>query len=434
MKANKEFRRVFLIAGSEPLGSAGMQADIKAISACGAFAAAALTTIVNEDTHGVKGIFAIPEDMVSGQSHSYLSDVKAHCIKTGMLFSRSLIECVANVLTHYREVPMVIDPVMVDTNGYRLIEEDAVEAYKQFLFPLAAIITPNSREAELLLHHPITIDSANEDLKTLCQWGNAVIVKSVHQGNKLYDFFYDPKTKIQRVYTKERIDTHNVNGSGDSFASAIAAYIARGYHIEDAVERAEHFIQNAISEGAQYAFGCGFGPVCQLYESVVDNEREDIAYQCSLLEKNFKKEQLIEEQKTLCSKLLKHPDIIKAKVILGYIAKEGQIDITEAMNLLAKEKRVVVPMMDKNDIYLVEYSVEPGKEPKVFKDYHMIEAALIPFDVVDYEGHWHREDRTLYEKLFFAMVNAHKIAVVSSCRKVGRLPFKAKETPIDEVL
>lgn len=430
MKTEKEFRRVFLIAGSEPLGSAGLQADIKAISACGAFAASAVTTIVNEDTRSVKGIFTIPEEMVSGQSHSYLADVKAHCIKTGMLFSRNLISCVADILKKYPDVPKVIDPVMVDSNGVRLIEEDAIEAYKQLLFPMAEIITPNAREAKLLLGHEISDETLLCDLKELSRWGNKLIVKSVQKDGKLFDYYYDPKVGKAKAYMKQKVDTHNVNGSGDSFASAIAAFIARGYRVKDAIARAEEFIRGAITEGAGYSFGSGFGPVCQFYSSVIDNEREDIAYKCGLLGENVREEDFLKEQKRLCRAVLDHPEVMKAEVILGYEPQKGQISLVEALDELAKVKQVVIPHETDKGICLVSYN----DHSKPFNEYHKIEVALIPMDVADREGHWHRSNRAEYEKLFFAMTRAYKIGVVPSYRLVRQLPFKRKETPLDEVM
>jgi len=255
----KALNIVFLIAGSEPLGSAGMQADIKAITACGGYAACALTAIVDEDTQRVKNIFHMPVDLITSQAESFLGDIGANCIKTGVLPSKAIIEGVAGVLRQYPSIPKVIDPVVVNSVGEKLVKDDAIQAYMNLLFPLATLITPNRREAEVLLGRKIV--NIREDIKELGRWGNSVIVKSLEYGNMLSDFLYNAETGEVLEFTKPRIDTNNVNGTGDSFSSAIATYIAKGYSLNDAVAKGEEFINRAISLGAEYEFGHGFGPV-----------------------------------------------------------------------------------------------------------------------------------------------------------------------------
>jgi phosphomethylpyrimidine kinase len=256
-----EHHIVFLIAGSEPLGSAGIQADIKAISACGGYAAGAITCIVDEDTVNVKDIITIPIKMIESQCHSFLGDVGANCIKTGMLYSKDVIHSVAGVLQHYKNTDIVVDPVMVSSAGYRLLKEEAVNCYMNELFPLARIITPNRHEAEVLLGHKLDINNLEEDLKKLTRWGNAVIVKSVEdkEKGKINDCFYDPTTNNLQIFSKKHVNTNNRNGTGDTFASAIATYIARGFKLIDAISFAEDYIQKAIEIGANYDFGAGFG-------------------------------------------------------------------------------------------------------------------------------------------------------------------------------
>lgn len=267
--SKKQLSIVFLIAGSEPLGSAGMQADIKAITACGGYAACALTGIVDEDTRRVKSVTPLPVELVVSQAESFLEDVGAQCIKTGVLPTADIIHGVAGVLKRYPNAPKVIDPVIVDSNGVQLVSDGSIDAYKEELFPLATLITPNFREAEVLLKRKIT--NIEEDIKELGQWGNSVVVKSmesqVYLGHgssaqdMLSDFFYDAKTGKVREFRKRRIATHNVNGTGDSFSSAIATYLAKGYDLEKAVEKGEEFIGKAIALGAEYEFGHGYGPV-----------------------------------------------------------------------------------------------------------------------------------------------------------------------------
>jgi len=265
----KSLNTVFLIAGSEPLGSAGMQADIKAITACGGYAACAVTSIVDEDTRHVKSIFHLPVDLIVSQAESFLGDVETGCIKTGVLPSEEIIHGVAGVLRQYSHIPKVIDPVIVNSVGEKLVADSAIEAYKQLLFPLATLITPNRREAEVLLGRPIR--NVREDIRELGSWGSSVIIKSMRYGTMLSDFLFNAQTGEVLEFTKPRIDTHNVNGTGDSFSSAIATYIATKYPLNDAVRKGEEFISRAISLGAEYEFGHGFGPVhpCFMEDKVV---------------------------------------------------------------------------------------------------------------------------------------------------------------------
>ena len=265
----KQLNIVFLIAGSEPLGSAGMQADIKAITACGGYAACALTGIVDEDTRKVKSVTPLPAELVVSQAESFLGDVGAQCIKTGVLPTAEIIDGVAELLKRYPNVKKVIDPVIVDSNGVQLVSNESIDAYKEKLFPIATLITPNFREAEVLLKRKIT--NISEDIKELGQWGNSVIVKSMESQvmagrsmpaqDMLSDFLYNAETGEVREFRKRRIATHNVNGTGDSFSSAIATYLAKGYGLNEAVEKGEAFISKAIALGAEYEFGHGYGPV-----------------------------------------------------------------------------------------------------------------------------------------------------------------------------
>ena len=265
----KQLNIVFLIAGSEPLGSAGMQADIKAITACGGYAACALTGIVDEDTRKVKSVTPLPAELVVSQAESFLGDVGAQCIKTGVLPTAEIIDGVAELLKRYPNVKKVIDPVIVDSNGVQLVSNESIDAYKEKLFPIATLITPNFREAEVLLKRKIT--NISEDIKELGQWGNSVIVKSMESQvmagrsmpaqDMLSDFLYSAEAGEVREFRKRRIATHNVNGTGDSFSSAIATYLAKGYGLNEAVEKGEEFISKAIALGAEYEFGHGYGPV-----------------------------------------------------------------------------------------------------------------------------------------------------------------------------
>ncbi len=264
----KEYQKVLCIAGSECLGSSGVQADLKAISACGAFGAGSLTCLVNMSTTKVKDIMPLPEDFVTSSIRSFLDDVKADAIKTGMLFTKPLIDRIGSTLLDYPEIPKVVDPVMVAATGDRLIELEAIEAYKESMFPVATLITPNFKEACLLLGHEFGKEDLQADMDYLCRWGNAAIVKSFHQDGKFMDVFSSGQGQPLRLFEKRFIETKNVNGTGCTFSSSIAAFIARGFALEEAVAHAEDYIGKAIEEGAKYHFGAGNGPVCHFYNEM----------------------------------------------------------------------------------------------------------------------------------------------------------------------
>lgn len=246
--------KVFLIAGSEPLGSAGVQADIKAITRCGGWAAAALTCIVDEDVNRIKGIHHLPTELIVSQAESFLSTVGADCIKTGVLPSAEIIRGVAGILRQYNSSPILVDPVIVNFAGEQLVSDDAITAYKEDLFPLATIITPNFREAEFLLGHKLC--NIEEDLKWLSNWGCSVIVKSVDEGDYLVDYLYDRNKGTVTPHPKKKLHLTDRNGTGDTLASAIATHLAKGEDLQTAVERAEAYMQYFLA-GPRYYISVG---------------------------------------------------------------------------------------------------------------------------------------------------------------------------------
>lgn len=266
--------KVFLIAGSEPLGSAGVQADIKAITRCGGWAAAALTCIVDEDVNRIKGIHHLPTDLIVSQAESFLSTVGADCIKTGILPTEEIIRAVAGVLKSLPNLPLkgklddslpvregregscpiLIDPVIVNFAGEQLVSDDAIAAYKNELFPIATLITPNVREAEFLLGHAIS--DPEQDLRKLSEWGCSVLVKSVEKGKYLVDYLYDHTTGVLTPHPKKRLELDDRNGTGDTLASAIATYLAKGDSLATAVERAEAYMSYFLA-GPRYYISVG---------------------------------------------------------------------------------------------------------------------------------------------------------------------------------
>ncbi len=232
--------KVFLIAGSEPLGSAGVQADIKAITKLGGWAAAALTCIVDEDTSHIKSITPLSPSLIASQAESFLGSVGADCIKTGVLPSVEIIEAVAEVLAHHKGVPTLVDPVVVNFAGEQLVSDAAIDAYKQLLFPLSTLITPNRREAEVLLGHAIS--DVESDLRELSRWGCSVLIKSVEQGKYLVDYLYEVATDTVTPFPKKRLVLTDRNGTGDTLASAIATHLALGCDLQTALSRAEAYM------------------------------------------------------------------------------------------------------------------------------------------------------------------------------------------------
>ena len=241
--------KVFLIAGSEPLGSAGVQADIKAITRCGGWAAAALTCIVDEDVNHIKGIHHLPSDLIVSQAESFLSTVGADCIKTGILPTDEIIRAVASVLRHFNRQPILIDPVIVNFAGEQLVSDAAIAAYKEELFPLATLITPNVHEAEFLLGH--AINNPGNDLQELSKWGCSVLVKSVEEGSYLVDYLYDKTSGTLIPHPKKKLVLDDRNGTGDTLASAIATHLAKGDDLATAVTRAEAYMSYFLA-GPRY--------------------------------------------------------------------------------------------------------------------------------------------------------------------------------------
>ncbi len=241
--------KVFLIAGSEPLGSAGVQADIKAITRCGGWAAAALTCIVDEDVNRIKGIHQLPTELIVSQAESFLSTVGADCIKTGILPTKEIILGVAEILRKYNQQPILIDPVIVNFAGEQLVSDDCISAYKSELFPQATLITPNIHEAEFLLGHKM--QDIEADLRWLSHWGSSVIVKSIDEGKYLVDYLFDKRTNTVTPHPKKKLHLTDRNGTGDTLASAIATHLAKGEDLQTAVSRAEAYMQYFLA-GPRY--------------------------------------------------------------------------------------------------------------------------------------------------------------------------------------
>ena len=259
-----EYKRVLTIAGSDPSGGAGIQADLKTISACGCFATTAITAIVDENTVGVYGVHPIPIDFVRGQIKSVLEDIGTNAIKIGMLHSSELIRAVIDSVEPYGFCNVVLDPVMVATSGDKLLQDEAIETLRNELIPHTRIITPNIPEAEILLGQKIKGQGdLTECARALSQERKvSVLLKAGHLTNStLTDILYNAETDEVLELTSERVATRNTHGTGCTFSSAVAAYLAHDLSLNEAVSRAKEYINTAIVRGAKYEIGKGHGPV-----------------------------------------------------------------------------------------------------------------------------------------------------------------------------
>ena len=252
----KQYNKVLTIAGSDSGGGAGVQADIKTISACGCYAASAITAITVQNTLGVSAVHAVPVEILEGQIEAVLSDIGADAIKIGMLHSSEVVRCVRKMLDKFEARNVVLDPVMVSTSGHRLIEEEAIASLVSDLLPRARVITPNIPEAEILL--------GGEKLsvqKELPDAANASSLRVEAPEEKLVDIFYD--VEDGRIYElpSARIHTKNTHGTGCTLSSAFASMLAKGLPLPEAAAAAKNYINDAIIAGAEYEIGHGFGPV-----------------------------------------------------------------------------------------------------------------------------------------------------------------------------
>lgn len=262
----KQYKTVLSIAGSDSSGGAGIQADIKTVSACGAYAMTAVTAITIQNTCGVEGVEVVPADAVARQIDVVARDIAVDAVKLGMLPAAGTVAGVAAMLRRHRIPNIVTDPVMIATSGDRLVDDDAAQAIVATIFPLSALVTPNIAEAEFIsglsIRSESDFDAAAE--KILATGAQSVLLKAGHlPGNRLTDRLYqvaDGRIAC-RTYTYERIDTPNTHGTGCTLSSAIATYLALGYLLPEAVQLAEDYLHKAILTGAAYKTGQGHGPV-----------------------------------------------------------------------------------------------------------------------------------------------------------------------------
>ncbi len=260
----KHYKRALTIAGSDPSGGAGIQADLKTFSACGCYGMSAIVAVVDENTVGVTGVHPVPVEFVTGQIRSVLGDIGADAVKIGMLHSSELIRAVKSTLEEFDMRNVVLDPVMVATSGDKLLQDEAVETLQRELIPYVRVITPNIPEAEILLGRKIESQEQLPELaRELSLDGRvSVLLKAGHlTDEELIDVFYDAESDRTVELHSQRLATANTHGTGCTLSSAVAAFLAHGYELTEAVRRAKAYIDAAIRAGADYAIGHGHGPV-----------------------------------------------------------------------------------------------------------------------------------------------------------------------------
>jgi hydroxymethylpyrimidine/phosphomethylpyrimidine kinase len=256
-------RRALTIAGSDSGGGAGIQADLKTFSTFGVYGLSVLTAVTAQNTLGVQGAHVLPPEFVTLQIRSVLSDIGADAAKTGMLATHEIVVAVAAELRACELQNLVVDPVMVSATGHRLLDEDAVDAVKTLLLPLATVATPNLDEATILWGEKIEdLNGMQEAARAIKEMGpHHVLVKGGHlSGPRVFDVLYDGQRF--EVWDSPKIPTENTHGSGCTLSAAIAAGLAQGQGVKDAVDAAQRFIRAAIE--AAVTIGKGKGPVNHL--------------------------------------------------------------------------------------------------------------------------------------------------------------------------
>ncbi|QRM56799.1 bifunctional hydroxymethylpyrimidine kinase/phosphomethylpyrimidine kinase [Sinorhizobium sp. BG8] len=256
-------RNVLSIAGSDPSGGAGIQADLKAFSACGVYGMAALTALTAQNTRGVSAVHPLPPDFVVAQIRAIFADIRVDAVKIGMIADAAIAGAVADALAPHHGIPIVIDPVMIAKGGAALLVSDAIDALTTRLLPLATVLTPNLLEAAALLGVGEAKDRETmaDQAKRLRAMGPThVLVKGGHLGGpESPDVLATPGGLSW--FEAKRIETANTHGTGCSLSSAIAAELAKGAGPEEAVSSAKGFLAGAVADAGQLSVGSGHGPV-----------------------------------------------------------------------------------------------------------------------------------------------------------------------------
>lgn len=276
---DSKYIAVLTIAGSDCSGGAGIQADIKTISALGCYAASAITAITVQNTQGVTAVHAVPPEIVAGQIRAVMDDIKPKAVKIGMVNDAETIKAIADTLADYDIEHIVVDPVMVSTSGSKLMQDDAIKVFIEKLLPMSTLITPNIYEAEILAGKKITDEDAMNDVagEILSKGAEAVLIKGGHiEGDKKVDLLYNAIRKTEArsseltmmigdSFESETVETRNTHGTGCTLSAAIASNLAMGLGINKAIDKAKYWLTSALIAGADVEIGSGHGPVNHFY-------------------------------------------------------------------------------------------------------------------------------------------------------------------------
>lgn len=261
---NNHFPCVVSIAGTDPSGGAGIQADIKSISATGSYAASVITVLVSQNTLGVDAIYPISPDFVANQIDSVFNDLHISAVKIGMLYSRDIIEVVLSAIKKYKPNNIVLDPVIMAKDKSLLLKLSDLEFLKDQLFPNTHIITPNLMEAEYISSEKISsLEHMEDAAKRISeQYQTNVLIKGGHlEGNQSSDVLFTLNKSQTTWFHSKRVYTNNTHGTGCSLSSAIASYLAQHYSLEESVNLAKSYLSKAIKGGSKIQIDQGNGPV-----------------------------------------------------------------------------------------------------------------------------------------------------------------------------
>lgn len=260
------------IAGSDASGGAGIQADMKAMTMNGVYAMTAITALTAQNTTGVQGIHEVPADFLAMQIDSVFTDIVPDAVKIGMISSPELVEVIASKLAQYEAKNIVVDPVMIATSGSTLSKGSAVSRMKEILFPLAAVITPNIPEAQALSGMTIRTEEEMEAAAKMLgeEYGCAILVKGGHAVKDASDVLWTGKEIVW--FHGKHIDNPNTHGTGCTLSSAIAANLAKGYPLIEAIDRAKAYISGALA--AMLDLGQGSGPLDHLFDLTGEYAKE----------------------------------------------------------------------------------------------------------------------------------------------------------------
>ena len=269
--SKKHYPCVLTIAGSDCSGGAGIQADIKTISALGAYAASAITAVTVQNTCGVTDVYPVPAHTVAAQIEAVMSDLYPDSVKIGMVNDADVVRAIAQTISRFHPRHVVFDPVMISSSGRKLMSDEAIEIIRTELFPLCTLITPNLNEASFLLNRPVhsTTDMEAAARHLLCHGSQAVLLKGGHlNGTQMDDVLQKKDTLHTYLYSAPKVETTNTHGTGCTLSAAIATFLALGSSLEEAVRQAKDYVHQCLETGKDIWAGHGHGSMNHLHHPV----------------------------------------------------------------------------------------------------------------------------------------------------------------------